>query len=86
MHLVSVINKHGRGYIRDSSHRDKLQRIAAGCSNRQLQQTLQVGVAFHNAGMEAAERAQVEELFMERDVLVRTFKTGTLHHITGNLF
>lgn len=70
MHLVSVVNKQGRGYIRDRSHHDKMQRIAAICSNRQLQQTLQAGIAFHNAGMGAAERAQVEELFMERDVLV----------------
>ena len=70
LHLVSVINKNGRGYIRDSSHRDRLQRLAATCSNKQLQQTLPAGIAFHNAGMDATERAQVEELFMERDVLV----------------
>ena len=70
VHVVSVVNKQGRGYIRDRSHQDKLQRIAAVISNRQLQQTLQAGVAFHHAGMEASERAQVEELFLERDVLV----------------
>ena len=70
MHLVSVVNKQGRGYIRDRTHHDKMQRIAATCSNRQLQQTLQAGIAFHNAGMDAAERTQVEELFLERDVLV----------------
>lgn len=70
MHLVSVINKNGRGYIRDSSHHERLQRLAATCSNKQLQQTLPAGIAFHNAGMDATERAQVEELFMARDVLV----------------
>lgn len=70
MHLVSVVNKQGRGYIRDRTHHDKMQRVAATCTNRQLQQTLQAGIAFHNAGMDAAERTQVEELFLERDVLV----------------
>lgn len=70
MHLVSVVNKQGRGYIRDRTHHDKMQRVAATCSNRQLQQTLQAGIAFHNAGMDAAERTQVEELFLERAVLV----------------
>ena len=70
MHLVSVINNQGRGYVRDRSHQEKLQRAAAVVSNRQLQQTIQAGVAFHHAGMEAAERAQVEELFLQRDVLV----------------
>ena len=70
MHLVSVVNKQGRGYIRDRGHHDKMQQVAATCSNRQLQQSLQAGIAFHNAGMDAAERAQVEELFLERDVLV----------------
>lgn len=70
LHLVSVINKNGRGYIRDKTHHDKLQRIAASSSNPQLQQTLQAGIAFHNAGMKATERAQVEELFLERDILV----------------
>ena len=71
MHLVSVVSKQGRGYIRDRNHHDKMQRIAGGSCNKQLQQCLQAGIAFHNAGMDAAERAQVEELFMERDVLVR---------------
>lgn len=70
MHLVSVVHKQGRGYIRDRGHHDKMQRVAATCSNRQLQQSLQAGIAFHNAGMDAAERAQVEELFLEREVLV----------------
>lgn len=70
MHLVSVVNKQGRGYIRDRGHHDKMQRVAATCSNRQLQQSLQAGIAFHNAGMDAAERAQVEELFLQREVLV----------------
>ena len=75
MHLVSVVNKQGRGYIRDRAHQDKMQRIAATCSNRQMQQTLQAGIAFHNAGMDAAERAQVEELFLEREILVIIFFT-----------
>ncbi|KAL0036137.1 hypothetical protein WJX79_005176 [Trebouxia sp. C0005] len=70
MHVVSVINKNGRGYIRDRSHHDKMQRLAATSSNKQLQQTLPAGIAFHNAGMDATERAQVEELFIARDVLV----------------
>ncbi|DBB06327.1 TPA: Sec63 [Trebouxia sp. C0004] len=70
MHLVSVVNKSGRGYIRDRDHHDKLQRLAATSSNKQLQQTLPAGIAFHNAGMDATERAQVEELFIARDVLV----------------
>ncbi len=78
MHLLSVISKSGRGYIRDRNHHDKLQRIAATSSNRQLQQTLQAGIAFHNAGMEASERAQVEELFLARDVLVRQLQH---HHL-----
>ena len=70
MHLVSVVNNQGKGYIRDRSHQEKLQHAAAVTTNRQLQQALQAGVAFHHAGMEATERAQVEELFLQRDVLV----------------
>ncbi|KAL0055867.1 hypothetical protein WJX82_005206 [Trebouxia sp. C0006] len=70
MHLVSVVNKGGRGYIRDRNHHDVMQRLAATSSNKQLQQTLPAGIAFHNAGMDAIERAQVEELFIARDILV----------------
>lgn len=70
MHLLSVINKQGRGYVKDRSQQDRLQHAAATTANRQLQQCLQAGIAFHNAGMEAEERSKVEELFMQRAVLV----------------
>lgn len=79
MHLVSVVNKSGRGYIRDRNHHDKMQRLAATSSNKQLQQTLPAGIAFHNAGMDAIERAQVEELFIARDVLVMRFSASRSH-------
>lgn len=80
MHLVSVVTRQGRGYFRDRAHQDKLQRFAAGTGNRQLQQALQAGVAFHHAGMEASERAQVEELFLEKDIVVRTGReSGAMH-------
>ncbi len=79
MHLVSVVNKGGRGYIRDRNHHDKMQRLAATSSNKQLQQTLPAGIAFHNAGMDATERAQVEELFIARDVLVMRLSAAYSH-------
>ena len=79
MHLVSVVNKGGRGYIMDRNHHDKLQRLAATSSNKQLQQTLPAGIAFHNAGMDATERAQVEELFIARDVLVMRLSAAYSH-------
>ncbi len=79
MHLVSVVNKGGRGYIRDRNHHDKMQRLAATSSNKQLQQTLPAGIAFHNAGMDATERAQVEELFIARDVLVMRLSAAGSH-------
>ena len=79
LHLVSVVNKGGRGYIRDRNHHDRMQRLAATSSNKQLQQTLPAGIAFHNAGMDATERAQVEELFIARDVLVMHLSASRSH-------
>ena len=79
MHLVSVVNKGGQGYIRDRNHHDKMQRLAATSSNKQLQQTLPAGIAFHNAGMDTTERAQVEELFIARDVLVMRLSAAYSH-------
>ena len=70
MHLLSVSSKQGRGYIKDRSQQDRLQQAVVATANRQLQQCLQAGIAFHNAGMEAEERAMVEQLFMQRAVLV----------------
>lgn len=70
MHLLSVSSKQGRGYIKDRGQQDRLQQAAVTTANRQLQQCLQAGIAFHNAGMEAEERTMVEQLFMQRAVLV----------------
>lgn len=69
-HLLSVINKNGRGYVKDHTQHNRLQHAAATTGNRQLQQCMQAGIAFHNAGMEAEERTKVEQLFMQRAVLV----------------
>lgn len=70
MHLLSVVNKQGRGYVKDAGQQDRLHHAAATIANRQLQQCMQSGIAFHNAGLEAEERSKVEQLFMQRAVLV----------------
>lgn len=48
----------------------RLMEASHRASNKQLQQSLLHGIAFHHAGMEAADRALVEMAFLQQDIPV----------------
>ncbi len=50
-----------------------------GTKHKALQAAITAGVAWHNASMEAEDRALVEELFKRSDILVSEFN-GSMHH------
>lgn len=56
--------------MRSAAQLSRLQQAAASTKNKALQATLPLGIAFHNAAMEAEDRALVEALFRESLVMV----------------
>eukprot|EP00887_Chlorella_sp_A99_P002756 scaffold6.g2756.t1 len=56
--------------VRDAGQAARLAGGAARLKNAQLRDCVLVGVGFHHAGMEAEERAVVEELFLSQALLV----------------
>ncbi|KAK9810502.1 hypothetical protein WJX72_011853 [[Myrmecia] bisecta] len=71
-HLLNLISRQGgqSPYISNSAQYSRLQQAAERVTSKQLQQVLRVGLGFHNAAMESQDRAVVEALFRERDILV----------------
>ena len=57
-------------YVRDAAHRQRLAAAAGGLQNPALRDCIQMGCAWHHAGMEPAERELVERLFVAQDLAV----------------
>eukprot|EP00210_Caulerpa_lentillifera_P006131 g5858.t1 len=64
-------------FVRDLHHLERLRMCSKQAMNKQLQQCLLHGVAFHHAGMEPTDRSLVEVAFYNQDILVLC-TTGTL--------
>ena len=59
----------GNPFVRDAFHLERLKTASKKASNRQLQQCLIHGIAFHHAGMDAEDRTLVENAFLHQDIL-----------------
>ncbi|GBF89417.1 ATP-dependent DNA helicase-like protein [Raphidocelis subcapitata] len=60
----------GGPFVRSAAQLSRLQQAAAATKNKALQASLPLGIGFHNAAMEAEDRALVEALFRESLVMV----------------
>lgn len=63
-------NKVGGLYVRDQAHLKRLQAASKSTGNKQLQQVIPSAVAIHHGGMDTSDRALVESLFLNQDILV----------------
>ena len=83
LHLMKAARPNA--FATDSLQRERLHQAAPSLLNKQLQQTLLSGIAFHHAAMELQDRATVEQLFRERLILVLTLtldqQKGTMHEL-----
>ena len=56
---------------------------SADLKNVQLRDCIRMGVGWHHAALEPAERSLVEQLFLSMDILVRRGDPGSVLHIVG---
>ena len=75
-HLVKAARPNA--FIKDGAQRERLHQASLTLTNKQLQQTVQAGVAFHHAAMEVQYRVAVEELFRDRMIAVSIVLLGML--------
>nr|AKI32384.1 DNA helicase [Watanabea reniformis] len=57
-------------FVYERAQLARLQEAAKLVSNKQLQQLLPSGIAFHHAALEPQDRARIEHLFLERAIMV----------------
>jgi replicative superfamily II helicase len=73
-HVLVESAKHARHgsscYVRDAGHAERLRQAAQGIKNKPLQAAIAAGIGFHHAGLDEEERALVEQLFLQLDILV----------------
>lgn len=67
--LALSLGRRDRGYV-TASNKGLLRRAASSVSDRSLQNCLQVGSAFHHAGLSAPDRKIVEDLFLSTQLRV----------------
>lgn len=60
----------GSGFVRDVQQLQRLRAAAVSTQAKALASLLVAGVGFHNAAMEPADRALVEDLFKANDLAV----------------
>ncbi|KAL7753025.1 ATP-dependent DNA helicase MER3 [Sorochytrium milnesiophthora] len=60
----------GHPFIKDAVHAQRLNAACLQVQDRKLQDLIRHGVAYHNAGLEWADRRKVEELFLQGTVTV----------------
>lgn len=71
-------NQIGGLYVRDPAHLKRLQAASKSTNNKQLQQLIPSAVAIHHSGMEPSDRALVESLFLNQDILVWMIESNIL--------
>ena len=71
-------------YVKDRAQYEQLDAAANAAKHKQLAQALRAGVGFHYAAMEHEDRSSVENLFLNRALLVRlpNSRTSVLHQAT----
>ena len=68
-HLAKEGSRAG-GYVRDPRQRRALDVVAESVASKALAQALRSGIGFHHGNVEAQDRAAVEKLFLDRNLLV----------------
>lgn len=71
----------GSTFVRDMQQLQRLRAAAANTQAKALAAVLVAGVGFHNAAMEPADRALVEELFKANDLAVREQNGCSSQHL-----
>ena len=64
-------------FLSSSAQAEALQQAARGVSDKQLQQLLPAGIGFHNAGLDAQDRAAVEGLFLNGHLAVHSVQSAS---------
>jgi ATP-dependent DNA helicase HFM1/MER3 len=81
-HQLKVQSSNGAEFEGDNDKRTHLRKVSASIQDSELQHLVSCGIGFHNAAVSDSDRAIIEKLFLEGNLLIICTRQNVLETAT----